>query len=139
MVEYINRSYVGTGIYRENILDHYKSPRNKGSLKKHDIHHKEYNPLCGDEIEMDVNFDDRKVKEIKFNGHGCAISMASASMLTDSVVGKKVEEINKLTKDDMFEMLGIKLSPVRIKCALLCLDTLKNAIYMYEKYKQKVK
>lgn len=136
MAEYIDRSYVGTGIYREHILDHYKNPRNRGSIKNPDIHHKEYNPLCGDEVEMDINFKDGKISEIRFSGYGCAISQASSSMLTEHAKGKDVGEIKKMQKEDMFDLLGIKLSPVRIKCAVLCLDTLKNAVYMHEKYKK---
>ena len=122
-------------IYQENILDHYKNPRNFGKIAKASIHHHEYNPLCGDEIEMFLIIGkDNKVSEVRFHGHGCAISQASASMLTEQIKGKGTEELKKLSKDDIVEMLGIPISPVRLKCALLSLDTLKNSILIYEKY-----
>ncbi|MBI2558054.1 SUF system NifU family Fe-S cluster assembly protein [Candidatus Woesearchaeota archaeon] len=121
-------------MYQENILDHYKSPRNFGKIDKASVHHHEYNPLCGDEIEMFLVIEDKKIVDVKFNGHGCAISQASASMLTEQIKGKSVEELKKLTKENILEMLGIPLSPVRLKCALLSLDTLKNSILIYEKY-----
>jgi len=122
-------------IYQENILDHYKSPRNHGKIENPSVHHHEYNPLCGDEIEMFLIIDkNKKVVDIKFQGHGCAISQASASMLTEEAKGKGVDDIKKLTKENILEMLGIPISPVRLKCALLSLDTLKNSILIYERY-----
>ena len=122
-------------MYQENILDHFKNPRNFGKIAKASVHHHEYNPLCGDEIEMFLIIDDKKnIADIRFNGHGCAISKASASMLTEEIKGKNVEELKKMTKDNILEMLGIPISPVRLKCALLSLDTLKNSILIYEKY-----
>ena len=122
-------------MYQENILDHYKSPRNFGKLNNASVHHHEYNPLCGDEIELYLIIDEnRKVADVKFNGHGCAISQASASMLTEQIKGKIIDELKKMTKDDILEMLGIPISPVRLKCALLSLDTLKNSILIFEKY-----
>ena len=125
-------------IYQENILDHYKSPRNFGKIAKATVHHHEYNPLCGDEIEMFLIIDEnKKVAEVRFHGHGCAISQASASMLTEQIKGKSVEELKKFSKDDILEMLSIPISPVRLKCALLSLDTLKNSILIYEKYVDK--
>ena len=124
-------------IYQENILDHYKSPRNFGKIAKATVHHHEYNPLCGDEIEMFLMIEKGKVSEVRFHGHGCAISQASASMLTEQIKGKGIEELKKLTKEDILEMLGIPISPVRLKCALLSLDTLKNSILIYEKYVDK--
>ena len=124
-------------MYQENILDHFKNPRNFGKIENASVHHHEYNPLCGDEIEMDMVIENKKVVEIKFNGHGCAISRASASMLTEQIKGKSIEEIEKLTKENILEMLGIPISPVRLKCALLSLDTLKNSIIIFEKYVRK--
>ena len=122
-------------MYQENILDHFKNTRNFGKIAKASVHHHEYNPLCGDEIEMFLIIDDKKnIVDIRFNGHGCAISKASASMLTEEIKGKNVEELKKMTKDSILEMLGIPISPVRLKCALLSLDTLKNSILIYEKY-----
>ncbi|MEW6003638.1 MAG: Fe-S cluster assembly sulfur transfer protein SufU, partial [Nitrospirota bacterium] len=105
-------------IYRENILDHYKNPRNFGRLENPDASYEEGNPLCGDIIGMEIKKrkmeDGRwKMEEIKFWGEGCAISQASASMLTEKVKGKDIEEIKKITKDDILSMLGIELSPLR--------------------------
>ena len=124
-------------MYQENILDHYRSPRNFGRLENASIHHHEKNPLCGDEIDLFLIVENDKVKDAKFHGHGCAISQASASMLTEKIKGKSIAELEKLTKDDVLEMLGIPLSPVRLKCALLSLDTLKNSILIFEKYVEK--
>ena len=121
-------------IYQEQILDHYKNPRNFGKIDNATVHHHEYNPLCGDEIEMFLIIKDDKIADVRINGHGCAISQASASMLSEKIKGKNLEELKKLTKEDILEMLGIPLSPVRLKCALLSLDTFKNAIVIFEKY-----
>ena len=125
-------------IYQENILDHYKSPRNFGKIENPSVHHYEYNPLCGDEIEIFLIIDkNKKIADVKFQGHGCAISQASASMLTGHVKGKGIEELKNLTKENILNMLGIPISPVRLKCALLSLDTLKNGILIFEKYVKK--
>lgn len=121
-------------MYQEQILDHYKNPRNFGKIMNATVHHHEYNPLCGDEVEIFLVIEDNKVIDVKINGHGCAISQASASMLSEKIKGKRLEELKKLTKEDILEMLGIPLSPVRLKCALLSLDTFKNAVVIYEKY-----
>ena len=122
-------------MYQEQILDHYKNPRNAGVIGNATVHHHEKNPLCGDEL--DVYFlidDDKNVADVKVQARGCAISTASASMMTDKVKGKNIEEINKMKKDDILEMLGIPISAVRLKCALLSMDTFKNAIVIFEKY-----
>ena len=125
-------------MYQENILDHYKNPRNFGKIENASVHHHEYNPLCGDEIEMFLVLDEnRKVVDVKFNGHGCAISQASASMLTEQIKSKNIDELKKMTKENILEMLGIPISPVRLKCALLSLDTLKTSILIFEKYVSK--
>ncbi|MBI2647711.1 SUF system NifU family Fe-S cluster assembly protein [Candidatus Woesearchaeota archaeon] len=125
-------------IYQENILDHYKNPRNFGKIDDASVHHHEYNPLCGDEVDLFLIIDkNKKVTDVKFNGHGCAISQASASMLTEQIKGKSIDELRKMTKEDILEMLGIPISPVRLKCALLSLDTLKNSILIFEKYIKK--
>jgi len=124
-------------MYQENILDHYKRPRNFGKISNASVHHHEYNPLCGDEIEMFLIIKDKKVADVKFHGRGCAISQASASMLTEEIKGKGIDELKKLTKENILELLGISLSPVRLKCALLSLDTLKNSILIFEKYVKK--
>ena len=124
-------------MYQENILDHYKSPRNFGPMDNATVHHHESNPLCGDEIEMYLVINDNKISGVKFLGHGCAISQASASMLTEQIKGKNIKDIKAITKEKILEMLGIPISPVRLKCALLSLDTLKNSIVIFEKYVKK--
>ena len=120
--------YAGESIYREHVLDHYKNPRNKGTLKNADVIQKELNPVCGDQITISLIFENSKVKDIRFEGQGCVISQASASMLSETLVGKRKEDIKNLTREDMLELLGIPLGPARIKCALLGLVALKNSI-----------
>lgn len=122
----------GGDMYREHILEHYKYPRNFGKLEPADIDHKEDNPLCGDEIRMMVTVDgEDNVKDIKFHGRGCAISQASASMLTEKVKGWKLADVKALTRDHVVEMLGIPISPVRLKCAILSLVTLRDGIELF--------
>ena len=122
-------------IYQENILDHYKNPRNTGIIGNATVHHHEKNPLCGDELDVYILVDDDKnIADVKIRAHGCAISTASASMLTDKTKGKNISMINKLKKDDILEMLGIPISAARLKCALLSMDTFKNAIVIFERY-----
>jgi nitrogen fixation protein NifU and related proteins len=116
-------------LYREIILDHNKNPRNKGILDPNDYSAEDVNPLCGDEIRIDLRVNDEKVSEIKFSGRGCAISQASASLLTEMVEGMTLDEVKALTKDDLLEEIGIPLSPARLKCALLSLKVLKSGIY----------
>ena len=122
-------------MYQENILDHYKHPRNFGVIENATVHHHEKNPLCGDELDIYIVIDEhRKIVDVKFDGHGCAISQASTSMLTEEIKGKSIDKVEKYTKENILEMLGIPISPVRLKCALLSLDTVKNSIVIYEKY-----
>jgi nitrogen fixation NifU-like protein len=117
-------------LYRENILDHYQNPRNYGTLDSPDISYQDDNPLCGDVIRIDIKLDAQdRVSEVAFSGEGCAISQASASMLTEEVLGKTLDEVKQISKDDILEMLGIQLGPVRIKCALLSLKVLKAGVY----------
>lgn len=114
----------------EIILDHYRNPRNYGQLEAPDIRARDSNPLCGDVIEVQLKLTpERYVQDAKFTGRGCAISLASASMLTQSVKGKSLEELRILGKDDVLRMLGIEVSAVRLKCALLPLKVLKTGIY----------
>src|SRR3989344_6410205 len=106
-------------IYKENILDLYQNPLNKGSIKNPTNEFSKNNPLCGDEITIQLIVKENKINEVKFHGNGCAISMASASMLTEKIKDMEVKTIKNLNKDDMLEMIKIPLSSVRLKCALL--------------------
>jgi nitrogen fixation NifU-like protein len=126
-------------LYREQIIDRYKNPRMKGKLDPHDYAYEDDNPLCGDEIrvELRVNSDD-VVTEAAFSGQGCAISQASADMLVESVVGKGLEDVKALRKEDLLEMLGIELGPVRLKCALLSLKVLKAGVYGLESLEEEL-
>jgi nitrogen fixation NifU-like protein len=116
-------------LYREIILDHYRNPRNKGTLDPADFSYEDTNPLCGDEIRIDLRINDGIVSEVAFSGRGCAVSQASASMLTELVEGRPLEEVKAITKDDLLEELGVPVSPARMKCALLSLKVLKAGIY----------
>ncbi|MDG6952693.1 MAG: SUF system NifU family Fe-S cluster assembly protein [Nitrososphaerota archaeon] len=119
-------------IYRELILDYYRNPRNFGKLEKFDIDAHDTNPLCGDEIEMQIMVGGDKIQEIKFTGKGCAISQASASMLTELAKGKPLEWVKQASKEDVFKMLGNPdLGPSRVKCALLGFKVLKTGVYGY--------
>jgi nitrogen fixation NifU-like protein len=117
-------------LYRENILDHYRNPRNKGELEHPTHTFQDDNPLCGDHIRIDLVVDGKDIiQQVRFSGEGCAISQASASMLTETLVGKTLEEAKQISKEDILDMLGIQLGPVRLKCALLSLKVLKGAAY----------
>jgi nitrogen fixation NifU-like protein len=119
-------------IYREIILDHYRNPRNKGKLPDADVSIHDSNPLCGDEIDIHLKVDGDKIRDVKFEGRGCAISQASASMLTEMVMGKPLTSIRDLSKDDILENIGLtSLGPARIKCALLSLKVLKLGMVKY--------
>ena len=121
---------MSSDMYKEIILDYYKNPRNKGSIDHPDSKARDSNPLCGDVVEMQLKFTDGKVSDIKFNGDGCAISQASASMLTEMVMGKSIDEIRKIDKITLLDNLGSpNLGAVRIKCALLPLKVMKMALY----------
>ncbi|OGK39455.1 SUF system NifU family Fe-S cluster assembly protein [Candidatus Roizmanbacteria bacterium RIFCSPLOWO2_01_FULL_35_13] len=115
-------------IYQEIILEHYKNPHNFGTIKDPTKKTSVSNPLCGDEIEMEIVFKKNKVSEIMFKGQGCAISQASASILTDFASGKSKDDLKKLDKNFMTKLLGIELGPNRIKCALLPLEALHKLI-----------
>ncbi|MDP9366225.1 MAG: SUF system NifU family Fe-S cluster assembly protein [Chloroflexota bacterium] len=116
-------------LYREVILDHYRNPRNKGMLDPADHSYEDTNPLCGDEVRVDVRVAADRIAEIKFSGRGCAVSQASTSILTEMVEGMPLAEVKALTKDDLLEEIGIPVSPARMKCALLGLKVLKAGLY----------
>lgn len=126
-------------LYQDQIMDHYRNPRNKGVLERPEASFEDQNPLCGDTIRIDLRYDpplarnalsdDRRIAEIRFSGTGCAISQAAASLLTEMAVGRTVAEAKALGKEDLLGELGIALSPTRLKCALLSLKVLKAALY----------
>jgi nitrogen fixation protein NifU and related proteins len=116
-------------IYRETILDHYQRPQRQGTIPAPDITYEDSNPLCGDKIRMDFRVRDQRIEDVKFSGHGCAISLASADMLCEKIAGMTLDEARGVSREDVLEMLGIELGPVRLKCALLALKTLKAGVY----------
>ena len=117
-------------MYREVILDHYKNPRFRGELDPADISYQDDNPLCGDMIRIDLRVDENdEIVECAFSGQGCAISQASASMLMEDIQGKSLEEIKEYSREEILDMLGIELGPVRLKCAMLSLKVLKVGAY----------
>ena len=113
--------------YRDYILDHYRNPRNFGQIENPDAQAEDLNPLCGDQIRIQLKVDDGVVSDLKFSGKGCAISQASTSMLTEAVKGMKLEDVAKLSKDVVLDNVGIGISPTRLKCAMLGLRVLKSA------------
>jgi nitrogen fixation NifU-like protein len=114
--------------YREYILDHYRNPRNYGTLEHPSAHAEDSNPLCGDQLAIDLLVEGDLVKEVRFKGRGCAISQASASMLSELIEGRPVEEVVKLGKDEVLDALGISISPARTKCAFLSLRVLHRSL-----------
>jgi nitrogen fixation NifU-like protein len=115
-------------LYRDYILEHYRRPHNFGVLEAPTASYEGANPLCGDRITMMLGIEDGVVREVAFTGRGCAISQASASLLTDEIKGKSVADIEKMTPDDLLDMIGVEISPARLKCALLSLDTVAHAL-----------
>lgn len=117
-------------LYREVIIEHYKNPSYRGELDPADISFEDENPLCGDHLRIDIRIDENNnITEAAFSGHGCAISQASADLLIESIIGKNLEDIKKLTKQNVLDLLGIDLGPVRLKCALLSLKVIKAGVY----------
>ena len=126
-------------LYREVIIDRYKNPQMQGSLDPHDFTYEDDNPLCGDRIRIDIRVDGNGiVSEAAFSGEGCAISQASADLLLESIIGKPLPDVKMLSKEDILEMLGIQLGPVRLKCALLSLKVLKAGVYGLEELEEEL-
>ena len=125
---------LGSDMYRQQILDHYKSPRNYGELEDADIEHVGENPMCGDTIKMFVKLadDDETIAHVTFIGDGCAISQASASMLSNDLRGKTLDEVRSMNREDIEEMLGVELDPVRVKCAVLAEKVAQDGIKIYQ-------
>lgn len=119
-------------LYREAILDHYRHPRRKGHLDAPDIHFHDTNPLCGDEVTIELKVEDGKVVDAAFDGRGCAISQATTSMIMEEIVGMDVEELKSWDREYILDMLGIEIGPVRLKCAMLPLKVLKAGIWGIE-------
>ncbi|MCT9094985.1 Fe-S cluster assembly sulfur transfer protein SufU [Haloarchaeobius sp. HME9146] len=128
---------MGSDMYRQQILDHYKNPRNYGEIEDATFTHVGENPMCGDEIRMDVKLDDdgETIAAVAFRGDGCAISQASASMLSGKLRGKTLDELAEMDRDDVVDMLGVEISPMRIKCAVLAEKVAQDGaeIYLGEK------
>ena len=116
-------------LYRDYILDHYKNPRNYGELPEATNRFSDSNPLCGDELTFALKVAGDRIEDVRFTGKGCAISQASASMLSEQVKGRTLDEVKKLGQKDVLENLGIAISPARIKCAMLSLKTLKSSAW----------
>ena len=115
-------------LYRDLILDHWKNPHNFGKLKKPTIEIKEANPLCGDDIELQIVVKKEKITDVKFSGEGCALSQASASILTDILKGKSLSQVKRITEEKFLKILGIRPNPARLKCALLSFSALQKAL-----------
>ncbi|MBI2543440.1 MAG: SUF system NifU family Fe-S cluster assembly protein [Candidatus Aenigmarchaeota archaeon] len=118
-------------IYHETILAHYNNPGNSGVISDADVISKDNNPVCGDVVEIQVKFNGERIDEIKFQGQGCAISLASVDILIDAIKGKTVDQIKNFRQEDFLKLLGIEISPLRLKCALLGLKVLKTGVYSY--------
>lgn len=116
-------------IYRETLLDAFKNPQNRGKISKPDFEAKMVNPLCGDEVRLQIKLEDGRVEKAVFSGNGCAISQASASLLVGSIENRKLSEIRKLNGSDILKLIGINPTPARLNCALLSLEVLMEAIH----------
>jgi nitrogen fixation NifU-like protein len=127
-------------LYREIIIDRFKNPRMKGTLDPHDFSYEDDNPLCGDRIRIDVRVDEQEtITEAAFSGEGCAISQASADILTESIVGRSLDQVKGMGKSEILDLLGIELGPVRLKCALLSLKVLKAGVYGMEALEEELR
>ena len=125
---------LGSDMYRQQILDHYRNPRNYGELEDPTFSHIGENPSCGDEITVDVQLDDdgEVIEDVRFRGEGCAISQAAASLLTSEIRGLTLDELHDLDRDDVLDLLGVEVTPMRIKCAVLAEKVLQDGAELYE-------
>ena len=123
----------GSDMYRQQILDHYKNPRNYGEMEDPDFSHVGENPSCGDTIQVDVKLadDDETIEQVAFSGDGCAISQAAASLLTEKLPGKSIDELQAMDTDDIVDLLGVDISPMRIKCAVLARQVAQDGSKLY--------
>jgi nitrogen fixation NifU-like protein len=119
-------------IYAEEIISHYEHPHNKGKIANASTSFHEYNPTCGDDITVYMSIKDGKVSDVKFDGSGCAISVASASMLTDEIKGKSITEVEKMGVQDLIDLIGIDPGPARLKCATISLKSIKKGLFLYQ-------
>ncbi len=124
-------------MYREELLEHYKSPKNNGRIARADISYRDFNPVCGDEIEIFIKEKKGRIHDIRFIGKGCAISQAAASILTENIKGKKLEETREMSNEKMLGMLPVKVSHLRMKCGLLALKTVQKGILIHEGKKKR--
>ena len=115
-------------LYRQIILDHYKNPKNQRKILKPTVIKKGHNPLCGDHIEVHMRINKNELEDISFEGKGCALSIATSSILTEELKGKKIEDIKKMTREDVYALIGIDVTPARNKCVMLPLTTIKQAL-----------
>ena len=132
---------MGSNMYRQQILDHYRNPRNHGELKDATFSHVGENPMCGDTIRMDVKLDEAEevIRAVRFGGEGCAISQASASMLSDELVGMTLDELARMDRDDVIELLGVEVTPMRLKCAVLAEKVAQDGAEIYRGEKTQAK
>jgi nitrogen fixation NifU-like protein len=130
----------GSDMYRQQILDHYKNPRNYGEIEEPTFTHVGENPMCGDTIEMDVVLDDNEevIEHVAFRGDGCAISQAAASMLSEELAGMALDDLQEMDRDDMTDMLGVDISPMRIKCAVLAEKVAQDGAEIYFGEKEEI-
>ncbi len=124
-------------MYREALLEHYRSPKNYGRIARADISYRDFNPVCGDEIEIFIKVKSSRIESIKFTGKGCAISQAAASILTENIKGKKLEEAKKMSNEQMLKMIPVKVSHLRMKCGLLALKAVQKGILIHEGKKKR--
>ncbi|MAG16022.1 SUF system NifU family Fe-S cluster assembly protein [Candidatus Woesearchaeota archaeon] len=122
-------------MYKEELLEHYREPQNYGEIKDTDVKYKDFNPVCGDEIEIYADIKKGVIENVKFTGKGCAISQAAASILTEHIKSKKIEDVKKMSNEEVLELLPIKVSNLRIKCGLLALKAIQKGLLIYERKK----